>query len=98
MDLSTPDQMTQVCHGVCGLVMSLFLGPWMTITAYRFLREQKRTNDKLVVPPIINYSSTHGPFMRGDTQFWALMLFASGVLGDLILIISLMEVISAILS
>ncbi len=89
MASSDPLFVTHFCQSVFGVLFALALGSWMTVSAIRVVREPSYVSRRTIANWMIRMAATHSSLMRGHYAFWAWMMLAAGLAGDLVAVLGL---------
>jgi hypothetical protein len=75
------------------LVMTLIVGPWATLSAFRVIRDPSHVREKSFINWTIQLCAESHFLMPGNIRFWAWMVFLLGSIFDLIAICMLVVLV-----
>lgn len=90
-------EMEPIHQAILWLVIALAIGPWLTISGLRVMRKPSRVAKKSLVNWTIRLGATRHPLGRGNIYFWAQMVFLSGIIWDLIGMLSIVAIVGVLL-
>jgi len=95
MDSSMPNLQSQIFNALCGLLLSLAFGPWLTVGGLSVLRDPSRIEEKSLVIWPLRWGARDAKTER-QIRFWACMALLVGVVGDFTALLTLWALIEAI--